>query len=416
MKRLTNVIIGNSAAGLSATKAIRELDCFCPIILISAESCDAYSPVLLSYYLKGSLSEKDLFIAGSDFYKMNSIKTTFGSKVVEVDPMKQTIYLENGSKVEYDNLLIATGASPTTLGISLDGLANVFSLRTIKDAERISECAKMAKELIIIGGGLIGLQAADALAKKGVKLTIMEGAGQLLPNSVDADCAAIVQKEIEAYGISVLLGEKVKGVENRGKKVIVISDSGKEAIADMVIVGVGLKSNVGLVKNSNIEVNQGILVDEMMRTNVNNIFAAGDVSEGENLVTGRREILPTWGNACRQGRTAGLNMAGSHQTCSGLRETIVTTFGFTIATIGLHETLGERRLIELRFSSPESKIYRKVLLADNKMVGAILLNKTRDAGILGNLIRNRKNISPYKEKLPKAPLDIRELLLSVNSY
>ena len=187
------VIIGNSAAGLSAIKAIRQVDLSCPITLISAENYIAYSPVLLTYYLKGNISREDLFVVDSDFYELNRVITKFGSEAVAVDPFKQTVHLKDRAKVEYDNLLIATGASPIIPSISQE-LDNVFSLRTIKDAEKILKCAKTAKEIIIVGAGLIGLQVADALLREQVKLTIIEWARQVFPESIDADCAALSKK------------------------------------------------------------------------------------------------------------------------------------------------------------------------------------------------------------------------------
>jgi NAD(P)H-nitrite reductase large subunit len=412
---MRQVIIGNSAAGLSAIKAIREIDSCCPITLISAESCNAYSPVLITYYLKGRISKEDMFITDSDFYKMNGVETMFGSRAVEVDPLRQMVYLENGGRVGYDNLLIATGASPISLGGSEDGLTNVFSVRTVEDAEMILEHVKIAEEVVVIGGGLVGLQVSDALFGERIKITIMEGFRQVFPQSVDTDCAVIVQREIESYGISVLLGRKVETIRKQGGKAIVISDSGEEVMADMVVVGIGLKPNIELANNIGIKVNRGIGVDEMMRTNIENIFAAGDVSEGANLVTGKREFLPTWSNACRQGRIAGLNMAGCEQKYEGgLRETISSIFGLTVAAVGLSETPEGSEVKELRFSDPERKIYRKILLDGNRVIGAVLLGGPRDIGILANLIRNKKDISHWKESIANIPFDIRKLLLSIN--
>ncbi|MFC2014296.1 NAD(P)/FAD-dependent oxidoreductase [Chloroflexota bacterium] len=410
------VIIGNSAAGLSAIKAIREIDRLCPITLISAESCNAYSPVLLTYYLKQRLSREDLFIVDSDFYKVNGIKTIFGSKATRVDPSRQVVYLENGQKVDYDNLLIATGAFPMSLDSSEDVLANVFSLRTIEDAEKIAECAKTAKEVIVIGAGLIGLQIVDALCRQGPKLTLIEWSEQVLPESVDAECADLVQKEIESHGISVLLNKRVKGIRKSGKKTAVISDSGEEWVADMVIVGIGLKPNIQLVDNTGIEVNRGIVVDETIRTNINNVFAAGDVSEGEDLVTGNKKVLPNWINACKQGRVTGSNMAGCQQSYEGgLSETITTIFGLTVVGIGLPRAPKSNGLEELKFSDPERKSYRKILLAGNRIMGAVLLGRTRDAGILRNLITNKKDVSPWKDGIARAPMDMRRLLLSITA-
>jgi len=409
VSKVRQVIVGNSAAGLSAIKAIREVDQSCPITLISAESCDAYSPVLLTYYLSGRISREGLFIADSDSYKINKVKTIFGNKVIGLDPSKQTVYLEDGGRVEYDNLLIATGASPITLG---NGLKNVVSLRTVEDTERILELGGRAKEAVIVGSGLIGLQAGDSLCKKGVRPTFVEWAEQVFPENIDTDCAAIVQQEIESQGIPVFLGKRVKEVRERGEKTIVISDAGDEWVADMVIVGIGLRPNIQFAKDSGIKVNRGVLVDELMRTNISNIFAAGDVAEGENLVTGEREVLANWNNATKQGRIAGLNMADYQQRFEGgLKENVTTVFGLTIAAMGLARALKNSGLEELRFTDSKKKVYRKILLSDNKIVGAILLGRTEDAGIIGNLIRTRLDISPWKDRLAKIPLNLREILL-----
>lgn len=416
MRKARQVIIGNSAAGLSAIKAIREIDNVCPITLISSENCNAYSPVSLTHYLKGEMSRESLFIVHSDFYKMNNVEMEFGSRAIWADHPQQTVHLENGRKVKYDNLLIATGASPSKLPVSGDGVDNVFSLRTIEDAEKISKRINTAKEVIIIGAGLIGLQVSDGLFKEGIRFTILEWAEQVLPDIADINSAAIVQKKMESHGISILLGRKVKEIRRKGKKTVVTSDSGEELIADMVVVGIGVTPNIQLINTREIKVNRGILVDETMRTNVDNIFAAGDVSEGENLVTGRNEVLPNWSNACKQGRMAGLNMAGCEQRYEGgLAENITTIFGLTLATVGLPRVAKGNGVEELLFYNPKEKSYRKILLAGDRVVGAVLIGRTSDAGILENFIRVKKDISPWKGTIARTPLDMRKLLLSTTS-
>jgi len=416
MRKARQVIIGNSAAGLSAIKAIREIDNVCPITLISSENCNAYSPVSLTHYLKGEMPRESLFIVHKDFYQMNNVEMEFGSRAIWIDHLEQTVHLENGRKVKYDNLLIATGASPIKLLGTEDGVDNVFSLRTIEDAEKIAKCIRTAKEVIIIGAGLIGLQVSDGLFKEGIRFTILEWAEQVLPDVTDINSAAIVQREIESHGISIFLGRRVKGIGRKGRKTFVTTDSGEELIADMVVVGIGVRPNIQLINTREIKVNRGILVDEMMRTNVDNIFAAGDVSEGENLVTGRNEVLLNWSNACKQGRMAGLNMAGGEQRYEGgLAENITTIFGLTLATIGLPRVSKANGVEELQSYSPKEKSYRKILLAGNKVVGAVLLGRTSDVGILENFIKVKKDISPWKGTIARTPLDLREILLSVKN-
>ncbi len=336
MGKTRQVIIGNSAAGLAAIKAMRGVDTSCPITLISAENGNAYSPVLTTYYLSGRISREDLFIVDSDFYKIANVKTVLGSKAVGLDTSKQMVHLENNGDIEYDNLLIATGASARDLDVPGARLDNVLSLRTIKDADKILELSRRAKEVIVVGAGLVSLQILSALFQEGVKFTVLASSGQVLSQNVDADYADIVQKEIESRGISLLFGRNVKKVVKRGDKALVISDSGEEWIADMVIVGKGVRPNTQLAIDSGLKVNRGILVDEFMRTNISNIYAAGDVTEGKNLLSGTNEVIPNWNNATKQGRIAGLNMTGREQPfAGGFKENISTIFGMTVAAIGV---------------------------------------------------------------------------------
>jgi NAD(P)H-nitrite reductase large subunit len=182
----------------------------------------------------------------------------------------------------------------------------------------------------------------------------------------------------------------------------------------MVVVGIGVKPNIELVNQSGIKVNRGILVDDMMRTNFSNIFAAGDVTEGENIVTGKMEVMPNWSNACKQGRIAGLNMVGCQQRFEGgLKETITTIFGLTVVSIGVSKASEGGGLTEPKFFDPEGKRYRKILLSDNRIVGAVLLERAGDAGILKNLIRNKKDISVWRDAMVRTPLDMRKLVCSI---
>jgi NAD(P)H-nitrite reductase large subunit len=393
MTKTHRVIIGNSGAALGAIQAIREVDTSSSITLISAENGNAYSPVLLSYYLHGAISREDLFIVDSKFYVTMGVKTIFGKSAVAIDPSRNVVHLQNGMAVEYDNLLIATGASPITPNGMENVSDGVFSLKTIDDADRILDCARRAQRAAVIGGGLIGLQVSDALHRRGIKVAIIEAAGQLLPDSVDADCALLLQQSIESLGISVLLNQKAQAIIANRKGPVIITDSGLEIAADMAIVAAGLRPNIELAASSGIEANKGILVDERMSTNIGDIFAAGDVSEGNNLVTGQKEVIPTWINACRQGRIAGLNMAGiPHRYEGGLRETIATVFDFTVAAVGMHRISESSNIQEYKYLDPLMMNYRKILLRQDRLVGAVLLSKTADVGVLRNLIETGKSI------------------------
>lgn len=311
------VIVGNSAAGLSAIKAIREVDDSCPITLISMESCDSYSPVLLTYYLKRRILREDLFIVGRNFYEVNRVDTMLGCMVIGITPSRQIVRLKSNEDVEYDNLLIATGASPVSIEHSVNAVKHLFYLRTIEDAEKILAQVKNVNRVIVIGAGLIGLQAAEAIFREGIQLTIIEWAKHVLPQIADFTCACLIQKEIERRGITLYLEKKVKSIIKVEDRVRVVTDSNEEFTADMVVIATGVRPNTKILEGSGINVKRGILVDETMRTNISHIFAAGDVCEAENLITGMSEVIPLWSNACRQGRIAGLNMAGGEERFGG---------------------------------------------------------------------------------------------------
>lgn len=413
------VIIGNSAAALSAIRAIRGKSSTHSITLISREDCCAYSPVLTTYYLSDRIPEKNLFIVDERFYRNAAVKCVLGKEVVEVDPSKQVVVLNDGKKVVYDYLLIATGASPKTLeGIDIDIAKDLCYLRTIEDAKRIRGLSKWAKEIVIVGAGLVSMQIADALYKRrGVHLTFVVGSKQVLIQNIDEDCAAIIQRQIASSSDSSLLfGRNVSKIDKKNGKYKVLLDTSEELIADMVIVGKGVEPNTQLAKDSGIGINRGILVSEFMKTNVENIYAAGDVTEGKNRVTGKVEPVPNWINACEQGRIAGLNMVGVEETFRGsVTENVTNLFGLAIAAIGMTKIKGEdKHLEEMKLMNLERKLYRKMVVSGNRLIGTILLGDIQDVGVIRNIIVNSVDISLFKSDMPKIPLNYAKSILFHN--
>jgi NAD(P)H-nitrite reductase large subunit len=386
--RTLQVIIGNSAAGLHAMHSIRESDRFCTIISISAEKCPAYSPVLLTGLMSKERNKKDLFIADQRVYDMLGVKRLWGVKAVEVNPRRQVVVLENGRRVSYDHLLLAAGALARMPPGSEKVADRVFSLRAIRDAERIAERTRSAKTILVVGAGLIGLQVIESLFSSGRKFILAEKADQVLPDVLDRQGASIIHRELEGRGVTIFLGGPVQAVERSGKKVAAILNSGRSVIADMAVIGMGQKPNLPLVQGSGIRTRRAILVDETMRTNFENVFAAGDIAEGKNLLTGRREILPNWPNACHQGTAAGRNMAGREEKYAGMHEVVTSLFGVTAASLGLFKHRG-RGFEERRYLDRERRTYRKLITEGKKIVGAVLVGNFEDAGVLKSLIRNR---------------------------
>jgi NAD(P)H-nitrite reductase large subunit len=391
-QKKVNVIIGNSAAGVSAIKAIRKYDSQCSIILISKEDCIAYSPVLTTYYIAQQIDKSGMFIVNDSFFKDYNVTPYLGTKAVEVDPDAGLVKLENGKNIEFDNLLIATGSSPKRLGLEGEDLPGIYTLKSMSDAERILKHSAHAKDIVVIGGGLISLQATKALNRADRNLTMLISSNQLLSRNVDEKCSSLLEDTIKRAGVSILYKKNVKGFCRKGNRLMVGLDSDESLDADMIVIGKGVNPNIDLVQNSQIATNRGIVVDESMRTNLPNIYAAGDVAEGPNILSGKNAIVANWINACEQGITAGTNMAGGSLTYHNLGENVTNIFGLIIAVLGNSKSADETDNNSSNFDFNKG-IYRKLHFNEkDELDGAILVGQALDAGIISSLIRKRVKV------------------------
>ncbi|HBC93160.1 MAG TPA: hypothetical protein DCZ10_09770 [Pelotomaculum sp.] len=388
-----NVIIGNSAAGVSAIKEIRNYDSQCSIILISKEDCKAYSPVLEPYYIAQKIDRCGMFFVDDNFFEDYNVSPLLGIKAIEVDPIAKQVKLENGKYVQFDNLLIATGSSPRRLGLEGEDLPGIFTLKSISDSDRILEYSAQVKDIVVIGGGFIGLHAAKALHKTGRKITLMEISNKLLSQNIDERCSSLFEDIIKKAGVSIIFGKGVKSFYRKNNRIKIQLNSGETLDTEMVVMGTGVQPNIDLVKNSQIKTNRGIVVDESMRTNFPNIFAAGDVAEGPNLITAKNSIVPNWINACGQGTTAGSNMSGGFSTYQSLDELATNIFGLAIAVLG-NSSPTDGFSDESSYFNFAKGIYRKIHFNEKgELDGAILVGQASDVGIISNLIRRRVAIS-----------------------
>jgi nitrite reductase (NADH) large subunit len=409
--RKTHTIIGNSAAALSAIKAIRKMADSDPIVLISSEDCPAYSPVLTTYYIGGQIKRTDLFLANDRFYKRFNVQTHFGHRAEDIDPVKRVIHLDNRKKLTYGDLLIATGASARPLkNVDPDASAYVTTLRTIWDADKIIKAVEKARDIVFVGAGLVSLQTIKAILGRGIKISLLVGSYQILSQQMHAEAAAIIQNKLEAEGVSIFFGRDVDRVIRMGDRVRVVTSFSEALPADLVIVGKGVQPNTEVVKQTEIRVGAGILVDDQMRTNLKDIYAAGDVAEAKNSITGQMEVIATWANACAQGETAGLNMAGcTCQRQGQFRDNVTSILGVTAASIGVSRP-GEGEFREVSYDNEKVGVYRKLFLDNSRIVGAVLLGRTEDAGVIRHCIARGLDVSPWEEMIAMAPLDFGKVL------
>lgn len=394
------VIIGNSAAAIGAVEGIRQVDGTGRITVISNEPYHTYSRPLISYWLAGKVDEDNMIYRDRNFYEVNSVTPILGVSAEKINFKGKKVKLSDGTDVSYDKLLIATGGKsiiPPMAGLDKKG---VYSFLKLDDVKNIKEAvAAGKKKAVVIGAGLIGLKAAEALAKLDVQVTVVELANRILPAILDEQAAAMVQGYLEGYGMSFELNNTVSKVQGKTAVDGVVLQNGTEVPCDMLVVAIGVQPNTDLVKDTDVQLNRGIIVNEKMETSVKNVYAAGDVSEGFDLVYGTSRVLPLLPNAYQQGEVAGRNMAGTETDFAGGLAMNAIGFGeLPMLTAGIIKPDSDDYEVLVN-ANPDDKTYRKVVLRDGCIVGYICLNKIDRAGIMTGLIKEKADVSAFKERL-----------------
>jgi len=402
------VIIGNSAAGVSAAETIRGLEQSSPITIISDEKNPFYSKSLIPDFISGKVSLEKTFLRSETFYKEMGITTLLGEKVDRVFPKKNTVALSSGKEIEYDKLLVATGAGPKVM-IDVDpGLDNFFTARTLEDAKAVKEAAAKAKSATVIGAGLIGMKLTAALCSLGIEVTVLGKYEILLPRVMDSIAGEILKEVFEENGVKILLGVKISRVSSDGAR---LSD-GRSVTSDIVVMAAGVRPNVDMLEGTEIEVGEGIITDSQMRTSIENIYAAGDVVEDRDLLReGRRFINPIWPKAVLQGRIAGSNMAGVERGFAGsMIMNSVQFFDTPLISVGLvlHEE-GDYHEQVIRYNKKD-KVYKKLIFEGDCLKGAVLLGEIDKAGVITNLIKEQRDISSIKEELSSPGFGYEDIL------
>lgn len=396
------IIIGNSAAGIAAVESIRKYDKAGRITVISDEGYPAYCRCLISYYLAGQVKEDKINYRPPAFYKENDIELLLNKKVSRVDPPKNRVILEDKNQLGYDYLLLATGASPKFPDIKGIKKSGVFGFRTLKDAKDIEGLLPVTKTACVLGGGLIGLKAAVGLKKRNSEVKVVVKSRQVLSQMLDFEAASIAQQALEKNGIELVLGQDAAEIIGEGDIKAVKLDSGKVFGCSLVVVGKGVAPNIGLAQDAGIKINEGIVADELLQTNIPNVYAAGDCAESFDLTLGKNSINALWPIAVEQGKIAGANMAGSGIRYSGsLGMNSIDFFGLPVVSFGAYKIKEEERASfqELKFRDAGLNIYKKLILKDNRLLGAVLAGDIKNSGVFLRLIREKIDTSSFKDKL-----------------
>lgn len=407
------LILGNSAAAIAAERAIRARGGDRHITLVSTEDCNAYSPVMTTHYLNDEVPESALYFCDDDYYRRHGLECRFGTAAVELDAGSQCVALADGTRIEYDKLLVATGAAAKRVsGLDPEVAGDVHYLRTIEDARRIHEAAGGARHAVMLGGGLVSLQVAGAITRPGLMVTCVVTSQQILSQNVDATCAGLLREHVErSAGIEFLFGTNVTAIARAGGGYRVTLDSGAELRADLLVAGKGVSPNVGFIDPAQVRIDQGILVDDQLRTSAANIWAAGDVAQGRNRVSGEVELVANWIDACEQGAAAGADIAGGAVAFPGsVTENITTLFGVSVASFGINRRRDGDGLEEVAHLDERRGVYRRLLLRDGVLVGATLLRDVDDAGAFRGAIVAGREPWPSPEAAARGPLRYAGLL------
>jgi nitrite reductase (NADH) large subunit len=412
---MRRVIIGLSAAGISAVETLRRGDPESEIVVISDETA-LYSRPLLSYYLAAKLDRPKITYRTDDFFEQYRLNTIF-DRAMGLDTENRKVFLANGRVEPYDQLLLCTGASPRFPRAEGMVKSGVFGLRRMEDVHGMFDRLPRVRQAVILGAGLVGLKAAAALREHGVEVTVLVGSRHVLSQMLDESSARVYKDIFESRGIPIFTGVKPAAVEGKDEVEGVRTSSGDFFPCQLVVVGKGVDPNMELVQDTPVKTDYGVVVDNFCRTNIPDVFAAGDVAQAPDIIRGETWINALWPCAVEQGRVAALNMLGEDTYYRGsMRMNSVQFFDLPVISAGLavltpgplgarpgehDETLEER---------PSEFVYRKVFLKDDTIVGFVMIGEIKNAGLLRVLMERRLNISRIKSDLLSPRLDLGYLL------
>jgi len=357
------VMIGNGVAATTAAATIRRYDTESSVTMLSDESTPFYSRPRLIEYLAGTANFEKIVIRDSAWYEKNNIALLRGAKVDRVDSAHREV-AGNFGTIAYDALLIASGAAPALPAFFVPGLEDVFTLRTKSDADAIIAEAARVGSATVIGGGLLGIETANALAARGLAPTVVEYFDRLLPKQLDAEAAAILQSMLEAKGLRILLGKTTISIARESGGVAARFADGSSLSGGMAVVSAGVRPNIAFLRDSGLALGRGIIVDKRMRTSVPDIYAAGDCAEFQGRLYG------IWPAAKEQGEVAGMSIAGQASEYRGsLMSARLKVAGIDVASMG-DIALSPKTRVE---SSRDGTSFRKLFYEGDLLKGAILI-------------------------------------------
>jgi len=387
------LIIGNGVAGTTAAENIRKTDKEGNITIMTGEELPFYHRIRLTEYISGEVAEDNLVARKKEWYGNQNINLELMTRITRAEDQEKVIITEDNRTLSYDRLLIATGSHSFIPPIKGSEKKGVFALRTIKDARDISAYAGKIEDVVLIGGGLLGLEAGNALRKLGKRVTVVEFFPRLLPRQLDVDGAKRLQGIMEEMGFSFRLDAKTQEITGGDQVDGVLLEGGEALSSEMVIISAGVRPNMELAENLGLDHDRGIKVDEQLRTNRADVYAAGDVAEFKGMVYG------IWPAAMEQGKIAGNNMAGGDMVYEG------TVMANTLKVVGVDLASAGNIDAENEFKSQvftDEKVYKKIVIENDRITGCIMLGDTKGFNKMTKAISERVDVSKIKDQVVSA--------------
>lgn len=375
-------IVGFGTAGYHAVESIREYDKTGQIHVYGDTGLAPYNPMLTTYYVFGKLQHDGMF----PFGPLDQIQARLNfvyhkERVLRVHAADRSVETAQGME-QYDKILISTGATAFAPPIAGLDKEKAFLMRTVDDAQRLKDRLDQGdvRSAVVVGASMAGIKVVEVLAKYGVKVCLADLASHIFSLAAYPEVSDMIEKRVEQQGIELRFGTTVDHVDLQDGRSVAVMTDGSRIPADLICLCIGTRAATGLVQDE-VEIDRGILVNEKMETSVPGIYAAGDCCAGNNLESNQHQIIGLWANANRQGRAAGINMAGGEAVFRGnILHNITHFMGMDFIGFGDNRIQGE----VLEAGGPDQKFYIRVVVKDGKIVGANILDNYRISGILKN--------------------------------
>ena len=405
-----HVILGAGPAGVIAAETLRKHAPNDTITLAGDEPDAPYSRMAIPYLLIGNIQEQGTYLRKSPTHFDDLRITQVKAKVTRVDAAGKTVHLDNGQSMAFDKLLIATGSHPVRPPIAGMDLPGVHPCWTLEDARAIQALAKPGARVLQMGAGFIGCIIMEALAARGVKLSVVEMGDRMVPRMMGPVAGGMIRDWCEAKGVQVFTGTKVEAIASGDTGLQVKLSNGQTVEADLVISATGVRPAIGFLKDSGITCLQGVLTDEHLQTNVPGIYAAGDCAEAFDLVSGKTIVSAIQPNAAEQARVAALNMLGQKTELKGVTQiNVLDTLGLISTSFGNWEGVADGQSAVL--TDKAAGRHLSLQFKDDVMIGCNSVGWTEHVGVMRGLVEGQIRLGDWKDRLMHDPTKLVDAYL-----